>query len=222
VVIIGYLGAAIGAHLPPFSKSSSTVAGSTTTAPPSTTAPATTTPATTAPSTTVPVATTIGPFAAESRTVAQLMPADIPQSSDCQPFTPPVTGLVGMSAALECLDPSLSGGTIFGLQFNSATSYATSVTAFNNWLGFDASTADATCPPTSAAEGTAAWYDDGFPQLAGQIVECLTVGTAHDIPDFSWFYPDQDAIFDAQGPAHSTLLSLSTWWTDHGDAAGAA
>jgi len=226
VVILGYFGAAAGAHLPPFSKSKSTAAVSTTTTPSTTTttvAPTTTTPSTTATTSPTTTATTVGPFAAQSRTVAQLMPADIPQSTDCQAYTPPVTGLVGLTAALECLDPSLPGGTVFGLQFGSAADYAASVKAFNTWLGFDAATAGQACPPTATGgEGTATWYDSGFPQLAGQDVECLTVGTSHNIPDYSWFYPNQDALFDAQGAPSSSLLTLSTWWTDHGDAAGAA
>jgi hypothetical protein len=217
VLILGYFGAAAGAHLPPFSKSSSTAAVSTTTTPPTTTAPATTT-TTTPPSTT----TSVAPFTAQSKTVAQLMPADIPQTTDCQSFTPPVTGLVGLDAALECLDPSLTGGIIFGLQFGSPADYASSVTAVNTWLGFDTATAGQSCPPTSGTQGAAPWSDAGFPQLSGQSVECLTVGTTNATPALAWFYPSQDVILDAQGGANSSLLSLTTWWTDHADAAGAS
>jgi hypothetical protein len=217
VAIVGYFAAAAGAHLPPFSKSKSAASTSTSTATTTTTVPKST-PSGSTSSTTGSTGSTVAP---QSRTVGQLMPADINQNTDCQSFTPPVTGLVGLTAAIQCTDPSLTGGTVFGLQFDSPAHYQTSVTAFNSWLGFNPSSAGTECPPASGTDGLTQWDDPGFPPTTGQNVECLMVGTAHT-PALTWFYPTQDAIIDAQGKPNSSELSLTTWWTDHGDAPGAA
>jgi hypothetical protein len=249
VAITGYVGAANAAHLPPFSKGNpgaaspapvpKTSAPTTTAAPvPAAPATATATAPATAPATAAresaprpaaalekpaPATTVANPrtAATQSKTVTELVPADIQQTTGCRSHTPPMRGLVGLTAALECSDASLPGGTVYGAKFASSADYAASVRAFNSSLSFDTATAVHTCPPQGGTQGAGPWWDNSYPLLSGQILECLTVGAA-DIPTLAWLYPSENALFEVQSSPGGSLLALCAWWMHHADAAGAA
>ncbi len=197
VALLVYVGVAAGTHLPPFDKSSGTPAS--TSSAPTTTAPPTVT----------------------TKSLSQLLPADIDRSA-CESYKTPVAGLTGLTQSLRCLDSSLPGGTVFALKFANAGDYTKSVAAFNAWIGFHPTGPAASCPTTTAGgQGQAPWDDTGFPSAPGQNVECFPVGTNLDTPVFAWLYPTEWAILDAQGAPGSSSSTLNQWWTAHGDAPGA-
>jgi hypothetical protein len=160
------------------------------------------------------------PVLPDTQTIQQMMPGDV-DPSDCAPWVPPVT-LTGVISAIACDDDSLPGGTIFGVQLNTPANYATSLAAFNNWLGFDSGDAQDNCPPAGTgayAQGQGTWSDDLYPTLNGQNIECLFVGAVgsdvYDTPDMTYLYPNQDAFIDAQGAADQSMSSMYAWWVDN-------
>ena len=171
-----------------------------------TTAPATATvppPASTNPAITTPAGIT---------PLAQLLPSDVDASTGCSPNTTPPS-LTGLSEALICSPKQLPGGQIFAFQFDSAADYTSSLAALNNFKGFDATTAGSTCPPANDSEDATGWHNNTFPVQDGQILECLSVGTNDDQPDYIWTYPTDNAVIDAQGAANSSFTDLDNWWT---------
>jgi len=171
-----------------------------------TTAPATATvppPASTNPAITTPAGIT---------PLAQLLPSDVDASTGCSPNTTPPS-LTGLSEALICSPKQLPGGQIFAFQFDNAADYTSSLAALNKFKGFDPTTAGSTCPPANDSEDATGWHNNTFPVQDGQILECLSVGTNDDQPDYIWTYPTDNAVIDAQGAANSSFTDLDNWWT---------
>jgi len=151
--------------------------------------------------------------------LTQLLPGDLSDTStQCAVQSGPYKwSMPGLVQALTCVDPNLSGGYIYAFQMNSYAHFVAAWQNFNTWWGFNASAAQASCPPQgtgSTAEGITKWNDPYFPQQTGQSLECEWVGTNSDEPAFAYSYPTEDTFMTAQGAANSTFSALNTWWMD--------
>lgn len=144
--------------------------------------------------------------------LAELLPKDV-KAADCSVYRSPPPGLADIIAALICPSPGLPGGQIFAFQFGNTAAYSTGIEALNKFKGFDASTSGSTCPPGSNPQDKTGWQNNDFASQPGQILECLSVGSSADQPDYIWTYPSEYAILDAQAAPNSSFAALDRWWT---------
>jgi hypothetical protein len=144
--------------------------------------------------------------------LAQLLPHDVDPAADCTPNQSP-PNVTGLTSALICSPKNLPGGQIFAFQFDTPADYTASLAALNKFKGFDPATAGSTCPPGANPQDSIGWHSNTFPSVAGQILECLSVGTSNSQPDYIWTYPSNNVVIDAQAAAHSSFTDLDNWWT---------
>jgi hypothetical protein len=143
----------------------------------------------------------------------QLLPQDISDpTTQCQALKKPYKwNMPGLVTALSCSDPNLPNGYLDAYQMDSRADYQTSWRNFNTWWGFDTSSAQTACPPSSAAaQGLVPWNGKGFPSMQGQVLECETI--TGDAPVYVWTLPTQDMWFIAVGANGSSMKALNTWW----------
>jgi hypothetical protein len=143
----------------------------------------------------------------------QLLPQDISDpTTQCQALKKPYKwSMPGLVTALDCSDPNLPNGYLDAYQMDSRADYETSWRNFNTWWGFNTSSAQASCPPSSAAgQGLVPWNGKGFPSIQGQVLECETI--TGDAPVYVWTLPTQDMWFIAVGANGSSFKTLNSWW----------
>jgi hypothetical protein len=161
-------------------------------------------------------------LAAGVATLTQLLPGDMADTStECTASPGPYRwNMPGLVQALNCTDPSLSGGSIYAFQMNSSASYLTTWQSFNKWWGLDVSTAQTSCPPqgtSTSAQGITDWNNKYFPQMNGQALECSWVGSNdnYNQPAYVYSYPTEDAFIEAVGAPDSSFSALDNWWTNN-------
>jgi hypothetical protein len=206
VVLGGYVGAAAATHLFPFRRS--------TAAPlPRPTIRVTHHPAT--PSPTPTPTSTVAALPAGKATLTALLPGVLDDpASQCSPILPPYHwAMSGVVQALQCDQvPGLHNGTVFAFQLDSASNYLSAWGNYNQWWGFNGSSAGTSCPPSSATgAGTVSWSGHFFPQHDGQVLECEEV--SGNQPAYTWTIPSEFTFIAAQGAPGSSFSSLQTWWT---------
>jgi len=187
--------------------------GATLTVPPAS-GPASTPPAST------PAASPTASLAPGVTPISQLLPSGITDpGTQCQPQSLPLPfSAPGLVTAIRCLDPTLLGGEVFAIQSDSSADYKTTWRSYNKWLGFDASTAGTSCPPTSSnPQGVTEWKPKSESSYSkDQVLECGTLGTgSKSQPVYIWTLPKQDGFLLAQGAHATTLKALDSWWTNH-------
>ncbi len=152
--------------------------------------------------------------------LTDVLPADVDDPAT-QCHAAPTAGWTnpGLVQALQCSDPGLPGGTLYAYQTNSFANYQTAWANFNSWVGFDASSAQSTCPPTGTdGQGTTGWHSTNnfYPERQGQVLECATVGTSSsNEPAYAWTFPTEDAFVIAQAAPGTTFSALDSWWTNN-------
>lgn len=161
-----------------------------------------------------PTPTATPALAAGVDPLTSFMPTDLEDlSTECSeqqgiPWTNP-----GLVTALQCQDPDLSAGQVFGYQLDSAADYAKAWANYNKWAKFGVSdTVD--CPPGSGESqgGPGEWWNNDYPQRNGQVLECFSSDSG---PVYVWTYPTEDAFMVAQPPKSWTFAMLETWWKDN-------
>jgi hypothetical protein len=200
-----YFGVAAGAHLPPFSK------GTVGTALPPANAP-------TNPFATPSATTSATPAAGQAASLAQLLPGDIDASRNCAGLAPPVPGFQKAAAVFSCTDASLPNGHIYAYMFDNPVGYQVSLAAFNLFLGFNPAATGGSCPPRGTSQGQRPWSQDpNYPQVNGQILECLTAfdPSLSRSPTYLWTFPNTYAFLYAQADRNGSFTDLEKWWTAH-------
>jgi hypothetical protein len=150
--------------------------------------------------------------------LTQLLPGDLGgTATQCEKLKPPYHWkMPGLVQALGCADPSLPGGIIEAFQTDNSADFLTSWQSFDNWWGFDPTTAQNTCPPAgSNGEGTYPFENGYFPSADNQVVQCEWVGQKGDKPAYAWAYPTENAFFLAVGAEGSSFAALDNWWKNN-------
>jgi hypothetical protein len=150
--------------------------------------------------------------------LTQLLPGDLGgTATQCEKLKPPYHWKIpGLVQALGCADPNLPGGIIEAFQTDNSADFLTSWQSFDNWWGFDPTTAQNTCPPAgSNGEGTYPFENGYFPSADNQVVQCEWVGQKGDTPAYAWAYPTENAFFLAVGAEGSSFAALDNWWKNN-------
>ncbi len=157
---------------------------------------------------------TATPPAAAVAPLVQLLPADM-HLSLCKPVQLHLWSMPGLVQALQCTDPGLPNGQVYAFQMDSATNFQSAWRNFNEWWGFDASTAGTSCPPSgSVSQGATIWRSNYFPARVSQTLECETTVSGNTTqPAYAWTYPTEDAFIIAEGALNSSFSALNSWWT---------
>lgn len=146
--------------------------------------------------------------------LTSFMPSDLVDlSTECNPQRGIPWTNPGLVTALQCLDPNLAAGQVFGYQVDSDADYAKAWANYNAWAKFGVSdTVD--CPPGSGESqgGPGKWWNDNYPQRDGQVLECFSSDSG---PVYVWTYPTEDAFIVAQPPKSWTFATLETWWKNN-------
>jgi hypothetical protein len=220
VVVVVLVVVAIAAALSASPKPTPTTTGTAVAPTPSATVTAPTGPATTSPATTAPATSPTSSLAPGVTPVGQLLPSGITDTTtQCAPVPQPLPfAAPGLVSAIRCGDPSLPKGTVFGFQSDSAAHYKTTWRNYNKWIGFDATTAGANCPPTgSNPQGVTEWKPKSAASYSkDQVLECGTLGKGTSSQHvYIWSFPKDDAFLVAQAPHAMTFKTLDTWWTNN-------
>lgn len=137
-------------------------------------------------------------------------------STDPQAQIPGLVGLVDQSP-LQCTnDPDLPSADIIGYQFDNVSDYDSGLQVLNNSIGFSASSAGDSCPPSGVANsGSTTWQSSDYQAQADQILECAltTVAGTPARPTYLWTIPSRFAVVEAvdTDPA-ATFADLQTWF----------
>ncbi len=198
VLLLAYVGIAAGTHLFPFARHTTPPSAATSHGKPR-----------------PPSAGTSPSEPAGMADLTQLLPSVLDDPSiQCTTLTPPyhwtMTGVVG---ALACNQvPGLTSGAVYAYQLDSAAHYQAAWAAYNNWWGFDGADAGSSCPPPNAtSQATQGYYNQFYPQRAGQVLECEEV--SGNEPAYTWTMPSENTFVVAQGAPNSTFAALDSWWT---------
>lgn len=171
-----------------------------------TTTTVTTSPPTTAPSTTVPPTT-----APAIQTLYNLAPGDDQDPTTCAPFEKVSTAEAAtVRLGLRCADPDLND-YVYGLQFDNAADYGAGVANFNSFYGFDANTADTSCPPSTGTQGLESYgfSDDNLPATSGQVLECFFEPSL-DGYFYMWTLPTQNSFL---WTFNTNFSDIESWWS---------
>lgn len=166
------------------------------------------------------------PFSSRGSTpLMQLLSANLYQSGhECHsPQARSQWSMPGLTQALQCSDPGLTGGRIYGYQLSSQASFQASWQSFNRWWGFLSASAGKTCPPKGITQGIVNSVNIGLDRVDRRVWECasMTLGPGRVVPAFAWDFPDNDAFLIAEGPVGSSFSAL-TAWLNHPAAASAS
>lgn len=152
----------------------------------------------------------------------QLLPADVVPGADCKSWPVPKTISPAPGGSLSCTNADLGGnGTVIGYKWSNSADYQKGLAALNKSLGFNPTTASASCPPTGTANGEIDWANGArYPRSATQVLECLNApnptsgGTPG--PLYVEAIPTQNALLEFS----ASLLSwaqLNTWYLSPAD-----
>jgi hypothetical protein len=214
-IIVLYVIIAAVAHAFPFSASPKP----TPTPPVPSVSPSVHTTASSPPPSTPPPSPTPTPTASASlapgvMTLKVLLPTDIQSAAtECATQTGIPWKMPGLVKGLECNAPDMANGQIFGYQLDSVADYNTAWHNYNSWATFGVSKS-LDCPPPSGDSqgGPGDWWNNDFPQRAGQVLECFSSNSG---PVYVWTYPTEDTFIVAQPPKSWSYSQLNTWWVNN-------
>jgi hypothetical protein len=145
----------------------------------------------------------------------QLLAEDLSQNGrDCHSVQGPGQWSgPGLVQALQCSDPHLKGGSVYGYQFRSEADFRAAWRNFNQWWGFISASAGKACPPQGAAQGVVTSADTGLGQVSRQVQECamMTLGTDEIAPAYAWDFPDINSFLVAEGATGAQFSALVNW-----------
>jgi hypothetical protein len=153
-------------------------------------------------------------LAANVLPLSKVMPGDLQDiSTECHAQQDILWTNPGLVQSLQCQDPNLAAGQVFGYQMDSTKDYLQAWSNYNSWAKFGTSdTLD--CPPDggNSQGGPGDWWDKAYPKRDGQVLECFSSDSG---PVYVWTYPTEDAFIVAQPPKSWTFAKLETWWNDN-------
>jgi hypothetical protein len=119
----------------------------------------------------------------------------------------------GLVQALQCNDPHLKGGSVYGYQLRSEADFQAAWQNFNQWWGFSSARAGKGCPPHGTAQGVITSADTGLGQAGRQAQECamMTLGANEVAPAYAWDFPDINSFLVAEGATGAQFSALVDW-----------
>jgi hypothetical protein len=120
----------------------------------------------------------------------------------------------GLTQALQCTDPRLTGGSIYAYQLSSDANFQAAWRSFNQWWQFISASAGKTCPPPQGtAQGVVSSINIGLDHVDRQVWECavMVLGPNKRVPAYAWDFPDIGAFLIAEGAAGSSFSALAAW-----------
>jgi hypothetical protein len=156
------------------------------------------------------------PFATPKPTqLMELLSEELNQNGDdCHSAQPPSQwGAPGLVQAVECTDPRLKGGNVYGYQLSSTTDFQAAWRGFNQWWEFVSASAGKGCPPQGAAQGVVGSPNIDLDLADQQVWECamMSRGAGKSAPAYAWDFPDFNVFLVAEGAAGASFTTLADW-----------